>query len=681
MTTQATAVLEYLKSLNFKSDDIVCIGMGRNPETLKPGEKDWENFFQRFDSLTTPRALDKLIARNEAGQNIYISMAPFVPGTEHRVKEKVSEIRHAFIETDVDGPGTLAKITEHIVTGLIPEFAVAVESSPGKLQAIWHVSPDDFISDGKRDIAKHEALIKTLQQRFNSDPQSTDTARFLRVPGFKNHNYEEKPVSRSLSVGSLTKHRLTDFKIDVIPTKAVSEKSFTWMDEAIEKGSRNGTLAAIGGATRNLGFNAEDIYALLSSKNEKQCSPPLPDDEIRTIANSVARYEPAKTTLKIGDKPLDGPDAIAYEAAMLQKKAENVSKWQDNFKAVKELEEGEVRMLINGFLPEGTTFIGALPGEGKTLLALSIVKALTTGAKFLGKPEFSVPGITPVIYLIPESGGRAFRKRCEKFHIPSDRDVFVCRTISEGATLPLDDASLIEAVRIMRPVVILDTVIRFSESSDENAAMQNKQMADDIIKLRQMGAIGVIGLHHSAKSMRESGMTLENVLRGTGDLAAMADAVYGLMRDGGLYENGYGPNEIDIRCLKPRDFDPPLPFRIAATRKTGDKTIGHAVGIESVIDAIGDFSIVGKSAAQARLDAKLVELVRANPEITLAALNKETGVTNWEIRKALGRLGWTKKGYGKKTDQRWTKTGAGFTDPVTVPVESDRASEPLEVVF
>jgi len=33
------------------------------------------------------------------------------------------------------------------------------------------------------------------------------------------------------------------------------------------------------------------------------------------------------------------------------------------------------------------------------------------------------------------------------------------------------------------------------------------------------------------KSIREKGMSLNEVLRGTGDIAASADAVYGLLRD------------------------------------------------------------------------------------------------------------------------------------------------------
>ena len=67
----------------------------------------------------------------------------------------------------------------------------------------------------------------------------------------------------------------------------------------------------------------------------------------------------------------------------------------DKFVSVGQLEQGEVQMLIDSFLPEGTTFIGGLPGECKTLFALSIARALTTGKPFLGK--FIVPKLTPVL--------------------------------------------------------------------------------------------------------------------------------------------------------------------------------------------------------------------------------------------------------------------------------------------
>ncbi len=220
-------------------------------------------------------------------------------------------------------------------------------------------------------------------------------------------------------------------------------------ESPIVKGSRNNTLTSILGKARQvLAMDKEQLYEYRKSVNQKRCVPPLPESEVRAIANSIGGYAVKPSgpeTVILGGVP-GGKSSIAAPTQV-------PVNWRDSFKAVGELERGDVRMLIEGFLPEGTAFVGGLPGEGKTLFALSIARALTTGRPFLG--AFNVPQIVPVIYLIPESGGRAFRRRCEKFEIPNDRNLFLCRTVSEGSTLPLDDQSLFEAIRRLKPVVIL----------------------------------------------------------------------------------------------------------------------------------------------------------------------------------------------------------------------------------
>src|SRR5262249_47797532 len=229
-----------------------------------------------------------------------------------------------------------------------------------------------------------------------------------------------------------------------------------------------------------------------------------------------------------------------------------------------------------------------------------------------------------------------FRKRCETFQIPNDSKLFLTRTISEGATLLLNNSSVLEAVKEMKPVVILDTLIRFSEADDENQASQNKQMVDDIIRLRQAGAVAVIGMHHATKAMREKGMSLETALRGTGDIAASADAVYGMLRDLKLYADGSGPNEIDVACLKPRDFEPPAPFRIAASEKYDDG-MGMPL-VVSVIDRLHDFRVVSQRAKAANLDNRIKDMVSQDPNVSRKLLREETGASDWDVRQALKRM-------------------------------------------
>jgi hypothetical protein len=60
----------------------------------------------------------------------------------------------------------------------------------------------------------------------------------------------------------------------------------------IAEGSRNTALASILGKARQaLGMDKEQLFVYGLSVNEKRCRPPLPESEVRTIANSIGRYE------------------------------------------------------------------------------------------------------------------------------------------------------------------------------------------------------------------------------------------------------------------------------------------------------------------------------------------------------------------------------------------------------
>jgi hypothetical protein len=542
---------------------------------------------------------------------------------------------------EVDAPD-FHKVVEKQTGQKFPE-TLMVSSSPGNGRGHF------YFRHTPRSIAFQRALGKAYVSGKDDNGKEAYSFRMDRAyvvgPGSVKDNGEIYTTLNTASVADCP-----DWFIDWVSANSETKKTgdLEQNDESpIAKGSRNSSLASILGKARQaLKMDGEELYEYGRSVNQKRCVPPLPDSEVRTIADSIAKY------------PIAGASPIILGGQPVGQHVRNPAQsdpanWRDNFKSVGELEQGDVRMLIDGFLPEGTTFIGGLPGEGKTLFALSIAKALTTGDRFLGK--FSVPEIVPVIYLIPESGGRAFRKRCEKFNIPNDPELFLCRTVSEGATLPLDDASLFEAVRRLKPVVILDTLIRFSEADDENAATQNKKLVDDVIRLRQAGAVAVIGLHHATKAMREKAMTLETALRGTGDIAASADAVYGLLRDSMLYNNGLGPNEIDVACLKPRDFEPPMPFRIALTQKSEKGLIKFV----STIDQYKDFLVVTKSASDQASGDTLERLVKDDPAISLKELATATGQTTWQIRKTLKARNWVKTRGGAKHGSGWIASPNG----------------------
>ncbi len=61
----------------------------------------------------------------------------------------------------------------------------------------------------------------------------------------------------------------------------------------IPNGNRNGALTSLAGTMRRRGMGEAEISAALVVTNRLRCKPPLKDEEVRRISQSVARYEPA----------------------------------------------------------------------------------------------------------------------------------------------------------------------------------------------------------------------------------------------------------------------------------------------------------------------------------------------------------------------------------------------------
>jgi hypothetical protein len=396
--------------------------------------------------------------------------------------------------------------------------------------------------------------------------------------------------------------------------------------EKIPYGSHYAELLRVAGYLRSkMGLGEEGLYTCLVEVCEKRCENYGGDylEMIRHLASEMAKKPYTNTEVRVGS---------SRQQQQSESQGASLENFGDYFRSFDQLEEGDVRMLINGFLPEGVNLIGGLAGQGKTLFALSLVKSLTSGKYFVG--QFQPEEIIPVIYMIPESSARAFKQRCRKFGITNDPELFLCRTITEGPALMLDSPILAAAVAKMKPLIVLDTLPRFNEAKDENDAAANKKLVDDIAKLRALGCVGVLALHHATKSSADGPMTLENILRGTGDLGAMADSVYGIRRDRMLYADGAGAMELEVRCLKPRDFDPPAPFRVAASYQS------ESGPIKSYIDESGDFQVVESATVKAAEERAFIKAISEDPAISRDDLASDLGTTPNKIRTLAKRLGY-----------------------------------------
>jgi len=235
--------------------------------------------------------------------------------------------------------------------------------------------------------------------------------------------------------------------------------------------------------------------------------------------------------------------------------------WRSMFHTFDEFERApELSFAIRGFLQNnGATMIGGLSDRGKTLIMLSITRALLLGKghRLWGLFEVEEENAR-VIYLIPECSIEPFKHRLKLFgiypYLAPDNERLLVRTLSKGLTPSLVDVRILQAAK--RAHVMLDTAIRFSVG-DENEAGDNRQLANRIFALLGAGARTVVSAHHAPKSFeKETVMRLENVLRGTGDIGAMLSTCWAIR------QIDRGSNVVHIENVKPRDFRRCGPFQI-----------------------------------------------------------------------------------------------------------------------
>jgi AAA domain/RepB DNA-primase from phage plasmid len=496
----------YVSVLGRPGDTLCIVGILHNKDK---GKESIENDFVPYEKAVTREYYNELKRCNDGGASIYVATntypATLIGGKTGRTQENVVEVRAVQADVDYNSAATINAIK---TSASVPPPSIIVESSPGKFQGIWLV-------DG---VSKDEAgpLMKAIAAHFQTDSAVAEIARIMRVPGFVNRKYETAPLARTLVQTNARYHR-EDFKVHVTSTvETKPAKSEDWYKDVVFQHKQIYTqmLEMVGWFIRVKNIKDPDVlFSIIKpycdnavdvdgrtpyhcdmdkvrSDIEKWCK----DPKFETGDEYKARTQLTMSSTRPAPTAQTSPVVL------------DTSNWRSMFRSVGQMEKGEILEVIRGVLQEGTCFIGGSPGDGKSLVALAFAKAISTGNPLFGIPMFSVDEKRHVVYLIPESRDRAFRQRCEDFRMPDD-EYFLVRTASLGPTLPLDDPFLLRAVQETKPVVFLDTAVRFMKSADENSAAQNKMLVDDVIRLLQHGAVAVVLIHHATKASQTEAMT------------------------------------------------------------------------------------------------------------------------------------------------------------------------------
>jgi hypothetical protein len=109
-------------------------------------------------------------------------------------------------------------------------------------------------------------------------PSETAAGAYAWLPGFELPARDQLPEPPAWLIDALDQ------------AAAAPTTSATTDEEPILEGQRNARLASMAGSMRKAGFGAREIEASLRIVNAERCAPPLADEEVRSIAASVARY-------------------------------------------------------------------------------------------------------------------------------------------------------------------------------------------------------------------------------------------------------------------------------------------------------------------------------------------------------------------------------------------------------
>lgn len=141
---------------------------------------------QRLTQVLHDATQQQLIDANEAGAAIYYCVN--ATDGQGRTKSHVTAIRALWVDWDIKPPDT---------SSLNARPTYAVQSSPGKLQAVW-VLREPIPTTDQAQVRRWQAAEKALVAKLGGDPAAALLTQVLRAPGYRNNKYPEAPMVETI---------------------------------------------------------------------------------------------------------------------------------------------------------------------------------------------------------------------------------------------------------------------------------------------------------------------------------------------------------------------------------------------------------------------------------------------------------------------------------------------------
>lgn len=276
--------------------------------------------------------------------------------------------------------------------------------------------------------------------------------------------------------------------------------------ELIPIGGRNDALTRLAGAMRRQGATQAEIEEALIRANESRNEVPLPEPEVRAIAKSVSRYDPA---------PIPDTDIMARTAS--------------DFLST---EVADPAWLVEGLWPESAIgFVAGPPKSFKSFYVLEMAAAISSGKPFLNR--FGVPAPKRVLLIQSESPYKAFQQRVRNtsaIYGHSD-DLFIISNKPLSLENDEDKDRIANDIRAIRPALVIFDPLRSFIDSDENSNQAMGQVVKTVRKWRDEFGTGFCIVHHTRKTDPSTTRGGDS-MAGAGALFAAVEAAAWLRRVG-----------------------------------------------------------------------------------------------------------------------------------------------------
>jgi energy-coupling factor transporter ATP-binding protein EcfA2 len=276
-------------------------------------------------------------------------------------------------------------------------------------------------------------------------------------------------------------------------------------ERQVSEGSRNDSLTRTGGKLRRIGMAEDVILAALLAENAARCNPPLPEQEVRDVARSIARY-PAGHELNLVTKQGRREEGINSAPVLLVRSLADIQPRAISWLWPRWLARGKVAVL------------GGHPGDGKSTLTAAFAATLSRGGTW---PDDSAAPQGKTLFLVAEDApDDVLRPRLDR-HRADPTQISVIDAVAEGGRerlfnmaqhLPLMEELI---AREGIALVVIDPLTSFMPNSDRNGEGDVRDLLTPLGKMAERTGAAILCIMHVGKPNGTSRRPVQQLLGAT----------------------------------------------------------------------------------------------------------------------------------------------------------------------